>query len=145
MPKAPKIDESHVLEACEAAQREKKPNLAKIAREYDIPYEILRGRVRRGRQARNAYTPKNKALDEYQEKALVQWIIRMRDLYLPVTPEMLTEWANRALVRAGSNHEVSKMWAYRFEKRLPPHLMLGPVTQRTKDKKRLEAEDIGYL
>ena len=65
MPKAPKIDESHILEACEAAQREKKPNLAKIAREYDIPYEILRGRVRRGRQARNAYIPKNKALDEY--------------------------------------------------------------------------------
>jgi hypothetical protein len=49
MPKAPKIDESRVIEACEAAQHEKKPNLAKIAREYDIPYEILRGRVRRGR------------------------------------------------------------------------------------------------
>ncbi|KAI3222258.1 transcriptional regulator family: Centromere protein B, DNA-binding region [Penicillium roqueforti] len=145
MPKAPKIDESRVIEACEAAQHEKKPNLAKIAREYDIPYEILRGRVRRGRQARNAYIPKNKALDEYQEKALVQWITRMRDLYLPVTPEMLTEWANRALVRAGLNYEVSKMWAYRFEKRLPPHLILGPVTQRTKDKKRLDAEDVGYL
>lgn len=69
----------------------------------------------------------------------------MRDLYLPVTPEMLTEWANRALVRAGSNHEVSKMWAYRFEKRLPTHLMLGLVIQRTKDKKRLDAEDVGYL
>ena len=69
----------------------------------------------------------------------------MRDLYLPVTPEMLTEWANRALVRAGSNHEVSKMWAYRFEKRLLLHLMLGPMIQRTKDKKRLEAEDVGYL
>ncbi|OQE05256.1 hypothetical protein PENVUL_c026G10153 [Penicillium vulpinum] len=68
----------------------------------------------------------------------------MRDLHLPVTPEMLTEWANRALVRAGSNHEVSKIWSYRFEKRLPPYLMLGPVAQRTKDKKRLDAEDVGY-
>jgi ABC-type methionine transport system ATPase subunit len=71
MPKAPKIDESRVLEACEAAQREKKPNLAKIAREYDVSYEILRGRIRRGQQARSARIPKNKALDEYQEKALV--------------------------------------------------------------------------
>jgi hypothetical protein len=37
----------------------------------------------------------------------------MRDLYLPVTPEMLTKWANRALARAGyPKREVSKMWAY---------------------------------
>ncbi|KAJ5876199.1 transcriptional regulator family: Centromere protein B DNA-binding region [Penicillium soppii] len=72
MPKAPKIDEFRVIEACEAAQREQKPNLAKIAREYGVSYEILRGRVRRGQQARNAYTPQNKALNEYQEKTLVQ-------------------------------------------------------------------------
>jgi transposase-like protein len=77
VPKAPKIDESRVLEACEAAQCEKKPNLAKIAREHDVSYEILRGRIRRGQQARSARIPKDKALDEYQEKALVQWIIRM--------------------------------------------------------------------
>jgi hypothetical protein len=37
------------------------------------------------------------------------------------------------------------MWAYRFEKRLPAHLVLGPVIQRTKDKKRLKAKDVGYL
>lgn len=72
MPKAPKIDESRVIEACEAAQRQKKPNLAKIAREYDVSYEILRGRIRRGQQDHSARIPKNKALDEYQEKALVQ-------------------------------------------------------------------------
>ena len=145
MPKAPKIDEPRIIEACEAAQCEKYPNLAKIAREYDISYETLRGRVRRGQRPRSARIPQNKVLDEYQEEALIQWIARMRDLCLPVTPEMLTEWANRALVRAGSNHEVSKMWAYRFEKRLPAHLTLGPVIQRTKDKKRLDAEDVGYL
>ena len=145
MPKAPKIDEPRIIEACEAAQCEKYPNLAKIAREYDISYETLRGRVRRGQRPRSARIPQNKVLNEYQEEALIQWIARMRDLCLPVTPEMLTEWANRALVRAGSNHEVSKMWAYRFEKRLPEHLTLGPVIQRTKDKKRLDAEDVGYL
>ena len=57
MPKAPKIDESRIIEACEAAQREKKPNLAKIAREYAISYETLRGRVRRGQQPRSARIP----------------------------------------------------------------------------------------
>ena len=37
------------------------------------------------------------------------------------------------------------MWAYRFEKRLPENLTLGPVIQTTKDKKRLDAEDVEYL
>jgi hypothetical protein len=69
----------------------------------------------------------------------------MHDLYLPVTPEMLTEWANLALLRAGSDQRVSKMWAYRFEKRLPAHLSLGPLIQKMKDKKRLDTEDVGYL
>lgn len=145
MPKASKINESRVIEACEAAYAQKKPNLSKIAREYGVPYETLRGRVRRGKQARSAQKPINKALNDYQEEALVQWVARMRDLYLPINPDMLAEWANRALQRAGSDHTVSKMWPYRFIERLPAHLKLGPVVQKTKDKKNIDAEDIGYL
>ncbi|THC91443.1 hypothetical protein EYZ11_009089 [Aspergillus tanneri] len=34
--------------------------------------KTLRSRVRRGQQARSASIPKDKAFDEYQEKALVQ-------------------------------------------------------------------------
>jgi transposase-like protein len=71
MPKASKIDESSILEACEAAQREKKPNISKIAREYSISYDILRGRVRQGKQARSARIPINKTLNEYQKEALI--------------------------------------------------------------------------
>jgi hypothetical protein len=37
------------------------------------------------------------------------------------------------------------MWAYRFEKRLPKHLNLGPVKQNTKESKRIQAEDAGRL
>jgi hypothetical protein len=37
------------------------------------------------------------------------------------------------------------MWAYRFEKRLPEHLNLGPVRQNTKESKRIQAEDAGLL
>ena len=69
----------------------------------------------------------------------------MRDIYLPVTPDILREWANRSLQRAGRDQTVSKMWAYRFEKRLPPALNLGPIRQKPKDKHRIEAEDIGSL
>jgi hypothetical protein len=37
MLKAPKFDESCILEACKAAKAEKKPNISKIAREYGVP------------------------------------------------------------------------------------------------------------
>lgn len=71
MPNQLKIDESRVIEACEASRAEKKPNLSKIAREYGVPYSRLRGRVSLGYQAHSARTPINKALDEYQEEALI--------------------------------------------------------------------------
>ncbi|THC88081.1 hypothetical protein EYZ11_012472 [Aspergillus tanneri] len=80
MPRSTGELEKRVLEACKAASKEKKPNLAKIAREYGVLYNTLRGHVYQGKQARNAHTPQNKALDKYQEKALVQWIASMRDL-----------------------------------------------------------------
>jgi hypothetical protein len=37
------------------------------------------------------------------------------------------------------------MWAYRFKKRLPTHLKLAPVKQKTKELKRIQAEDAGLL
>ena len=128
MPKTSKIDESRMIEACNAAQAEEKPNIAKIAREYSVPYTTLFDRVKKGTQARPTRKPVNKALEDYQEKALIRWATCMRDWNMPVTPNLLQAWANRALVRAGKpNQQVSKMWAYRFIKRLPPGLDLGPV------------------
>ena len=91
MPKALKIDKLRVIEACEAAYANKKPNLSKITQEYWVLYEILHGQFRQGKQARSAQKPINKALSDYQEEALIQWVIHMRDLYIPVTPDMLTE------------------------------------------------------
>jgi ribosomal protein S17E len=37
------------------------------------------------------------------------------------------------------------MWAYRFIARLPEHMKLAPVKQRTKESKRIQAEDAGFL
>jgi hypothetical protein len=68
----------------------------------------------------------------------------MRDHNLPVTPKLLEEYANQALRRAGKDRQVSKVWAYRFEKRLPEHLNLGPIKQKTKESKRIQAGMQGY-
>jgi hypothetical protein len=46
---------------------------------------------------------------------------------------------------AREDRQVSKVWAYRFEKQLPEHLNLGPMKQKTKESKRIQAEDAGLL
>ncbi|KAF7125886.1 hypothetical protein CNMCM5793_002245 [Aspergillus hiratsukae] len=124
MPKSTKFDESCMVKACEAVQAQEKPNIAKIAREYGVPYTTLLDRVKKGRQPRTARKPVNKALKGYQEEALIQWIVRMRERNMPVTLKLLEEYANQELQRAGIPRQVGKTWAYRFEKRLPKHLKL---------------------
>lgn len=54
-------------------------------------------------------------------------------------------WANQALARAGSEQRASKIWPYRFEKRIPQHLDLAPVKQNTKELKRIKTENAGLL
>ncbi|KAF7177120.1 hypothetical protein CNMCM7691_004854 [Aspergillus felis] len=75
MPKSSKINESYLLKACEAAQAQKKPNISKIAREYGVPYATLHDRVKKGVHSQFANKPVNKALQGYQEEALIQWIV----------------------------------------------------------------------
>lgn len=65
-------DESRMAEACEAIRAQKKPNITKTAREFGVPRETLRDRVNKGAQARTARKPVNKALQDYQEKALIR-------------------------------------------------------------------------
>lgn len=146
MPKTPKFDDDRMDKACKAAQAQKRPNITKIAREYGVNRRTLHDRVKNTTQARTARKPVNKVLEGYQEEALIRWLTFMRDVNMPVTPKLLEAWANRALIRAGKpDQRVSKMWAYRFEKRLPEHLKLGPVKQKTKESKRIQAEDAGRL
>ncbi|KAJ5674314.1 uncharacterized protein N7477_004248 [Penicillium maclennaniae] len=145
MPVFSKAPENRVIEACEAARAQEKPNLSKIAREFGVSYEVLRGRVRQGKQARTAQKPVNKVLQEDQEGALTQWLCNMRDRYLPVTPALLEQMANLALERAGLSRQSGKMWVYRFIKRIPADLQLAPLKQRTKEHKRIQADDSGVL
>jgi transposase-like protein len=81
--------ESRVAEACEAYRTAEKPNIAKIARQYGIARETLRGRVKLGTQAKSTVKPVNYALEKYQEEALIQWIVLMKGWNMPVTPGLL--------------------------------------------------------
>ncbi|KAJ5379244.1 transcriptional regulator family: Centromere protein B DNA-binding region [Penicillium cosmopolitanum] len=145
MPYRPKIDESRVAEACEAASLLENPNLSQIARQYGVSYGVLRGRIRQGKQPRTAPKPENRALDNTQEEALILWIVELNKYHMPVTPALLHEMAQLSLVRAGSDHILGDRWAYRFIKRLPEDVKLSPVKQRTKEYKRIKAEDAWKL
>ena len=146
MPKSPEFNESHLLEAIATAKAQKKPNIAKIAREFNVSYTTLRSRLQKAKPPTTPITANKNLLKPYQEKALINWIIQMRNWNLPPTASTIAAWANQALARSGyPGKRVSKMWLYRFEARIPAHLGLAPVRQNTKDLKRIQAEDAGLL
>jgi hypothetical protein len=74
MPKSAEERESHLAKACKAARAQEKPKIAKIVREFGVPYRTLYGRVHDGKQARTARKAPYTALDKYQEEALIQWV-----------------------------------------------------------------------
>lgn len=124
MEKRKKPPETRVIEACEFAKQQEKPNFTAIARDFGIPYHTLRNRLRNGHGPANVPKLALRALKPSQEQALIEFIMEMRSSFMPVTPDMVMDWANDALKRDGSSHKVSRKWAYRFEKRLPNGLRL---------------------
>lgn len=146
MPKSPEFNETCLLEAIAIAKTQKKPNIAKIAREFNVSYTTLRTRLQKVKSPTTPTMSNKNLLQPYQEKALINWIIQMRNWNLPPTASVIAAWANQALARAGHPEKrVSKMWPYRFEARIPAHLGLAPVRQNTKELRRIQAEDAGLL
>ncbi|KAJ5972875.1 uncharacterized protein N7479_002793, partial [Penicillium vulpinum] len=74
------------LRAAEAYKKSNKPNLAKLAREFAVPIDRLRGRVH-GRKSNSTIASQSKALNSIQEKVLISWIYTLRNLYTTNTPE----------------------------------------------------------
>jgi hypothetical protein len=146
MPKSTTFDESRIAEACQMVLSQRKPNITKIAREFGIDRKTL---TRRVEMAKSPITPTKSLkniLKPHQEKALVSWIVQMHGWNLPPTAAVVGAWANRVLARSGQpDRQVGKNWAYSFIKRLPKDLGLGPVKQKTKELRRIQAEDAGLL
>jgi hypothetical protein len=146
MPKSPEFNESRLLEAIATAKAQKKPNYAKIAREFNVSCSTLKTRLQKAKAPTTPTISNKNLLKPWQEEALINWIVQMRKWNLPPTASVIAAWANQALARAGHpDKKVSKMWPYRFESRVPAHLGLAPVKQKTKESKRIQAEDAGLL
>ena len=131
MPKSAKFDESRLAEGCKAVLAQKKPKLAKIAREFGVSRTTLSDRVKKARSPTKPAKSLKNALEPYQEKALTDWIVQMCSWNLPPTAQLIEAWANQALARTGHDNQVSKMWAYPCPSVTPtPLLVVGapPVT-----------------
>jgi hypothetical protein len=88
--------EDHIIKACDAAKSQKRPNIAKLAREFDVPVTRLRARFQ-GRQSRSSRPTTNKRLTERQELTLIRWIRHIDSICISPTAGMLTDYANRIL------------------------------------------------
>ncbi|WVQ77749.1 hypothetical protein IAR50_007439 [Cryptococcus sp. DSM 104548] len=68
--------EAKVTEALEVASQQENPNIAALAREYDVPIKRLRNRYK-SIPSKHDKKPVNKALSDEQEKVLLEWIRRL--------------------------------------------------------------------
>lgn len=107
MSKSPKFVE--VIRACEAASKVKKPNLTPLSHQFNVSYGVLRCRLRRDSKILKARRPPNTVLNAVQEKALIYWIDIMQKNNIPITRTILLQWANYALIYAGSTQKTDML------------------------------------
>ncbi|KAJ5224938.1 hypothetical protein N7468_006163 [Penicillium chermesinum] len=89
MPKSSNFSEDRMAKAVAFAIAEKKPNISKIAREFDVSRETLNSRIKK---AKSSPTPKDSHrnnLRAFQEKALINWIVKMHSWNLPPTAAVI--------------------------------------------------------
>jgi hypothetical protein len=88
------IIEGRIQKAIEAIHTHENPNRAEIAREFRVPYERLRSRLK-GYQSKTAVRGlHNRALKPDQESALRQYLTKMDELGLPARLHMVQSTAN---------------------------------------------------
>jgi hypothetical protein len=119
--------------------------IAKVAREFDVPYRRLLARVN-GQTTLQERSTQNRILTDDQERAIKAWLDDIDLMGIPPTNRMIISCAN-AILQGANPHvnpppTVGTGWVYRFTKRLPGYKR---VKQKPIDPKRLEAEDLGVI
>ena len=121
-----------------------KPSILSLAKEFDVGYQALRGRIG-GAGPLKGRPPTNYALDSVQQDVLLHWITFMDSCGAPPTAASIQQCANDIIHESDPDRKpLWHGWGLAFTKRLPtlaPHLQF--VKQKPKDPKRMEAEDVG--
>jgi len=138
--------EIRIQNAVNTYRRDESQKISKIAREFHVPYQRLRSRLQ-GHSCHLNTRPVNRTLDNSQEEALKNWIFHLDETHFAPTIKQIQNCANAILVRSHTGPtqppQVSKMWTYRFIKKLPPEFQRRK--QKPMDRKRLDSEDISNV
>ena len=110
--------EDSIDDAIHALNEAEIPNIAKIAREFDVPEQRLRRRWK-GIQNKIQCGGRNKKLNDAQELALCHYLDRLDESGISARRQMVQSTANSILQRSHSDSSddpptVSKMWTSRF-------------------------------
>lgn len=78
---------------------------------------------------------------------MIRWINTIDDGNAPPIAEEIEEAANHMLRERDPTHSkpLGRNWVYRFLKRIPPRNKLNWIVQKPKEKRRIDAENIGML
>ena len=145
MPKFSPEVEIRIASALEAYHTSNKPNIKALAREFDVSYGQLYGRIKGCVSPKARHGP-NRALDPEQEAALIYWITLLDNAYASPTALMVLQCANQIIHRHDSQRpSLNKIWAYKFIKRLPPRLNFSVIKQKPKEGDQMATEDLGPL
>jgi hypothetical protein len=87
--------------ACNALKRFKKPNIAYIARDFDVNEKKLRNRFN-GIPSKSKYEGHNKTLTDDQKLSVCHYLNRIDQTGISARPRMLRSVANSILAR---NHD----------------------------------------
>lgn len=134
--------EDRIDSALKVYHASEKPVIPVMAREFDILYYTLRGRIN-GRKSLTGRPGTNKALGIEQEGALIHWIDTLNTANAPPTADMIQKCALQILHRQDLDLDLGKNWAYRFIKRLPNKYAY--IKQKPMEKDRLQAVTPGHL
>ena len=88
--------ESRITDACDNLRKSKKPNVARTAREFQVPLSRLRWRWK-GRQTRVERPAGNKRLTEAEELAVCIYLKRLDAIGTCAQLPMITSCANEIL------------------------------------------------
>ena len=138
--------EDRIQNAINTYQCNENQKVTKIARDFQVPYQRLLRRLH-GTPSQLNHQPVNKTLDNHQEEALKDWIFHLDNTHFAPTVKQIQNCANAILARSHTEPtqppQVSKMWTYRFIKKLPPEYRRRK--QKPMDPKRLNSEDISTV
>ncbi|KAJ5112092.1 hypothetical protein N7532_000137 [Penicillium argentinense] len=138
MPRTNKEIEELIEKALEKLHTQSRPNISKVAREFDVPYQRLRSRYR-GKKSLFEREPNGRKLDPAQEKALCGWIDYNDSLGVPVKRTQIVAAATSILKLANpSSPPLSEKWLKRFLQRHPKYNIRR---RKSLDIERLHAHD----